>query len=52
MSNKQLFEPVVLGGIHCKNRLVRSATFEAGGAVRGAITPLLKSCLLYTSRCV
>lgn len=43
MSNKQLFEPVTLGGIPCKNRLVRSATFEAGGAVRGAITPLLKS---------
>ena len=43
MSNKQHFEPVTLGGIPCKNRLVRSATFEAGGAVRGAITPLLKS---------
>jgi 2,4-dienoyl-CoA reductase-like NADH-dependent reductase (Old Yellow Enzyme family) len=43
MSTKQLFEPVTLGGISCKNRLVRSATFEAGGAVRGAITPLLKT---------
>lgn len=34
---KSLFEPVVLGGIRSRNRLVRSATLEgvAGGAVAG-----------------
>ncbi len=40
---KNLFETVDLGGVICKNRLVRSATFEAGGASRGVITPVLKS---------
>jgi len=39
---KKIFEPHNLGGIALKNRLVRSATVESGGAQDGVITPLLK----------
>ena len=39
---KHIFESHNLGGIQLENRLVRSATFESGGAENGVITPLLK----------
>ncbi|MDR1615517.1 MAG: NADH:flavin oxidoreductase [Syntrophomonadaceae bacterium] len=39
---KTIFEPVELGNLRIKNRIVRSATLEAGGAVNGVIAPLLK----------
>lgn len=39
---KTIFENVRLGNLELKNRLVRSATLEAGGAEAGAITPLLE----------
>ena len=39
---KQIFESHNLGGIQLRNRLVRSATFENGGAEDGIITPFLK----------
>lgn len=38
---KKIFEAVSLGNLQLKNRLVRSATLEAGGAENGKITPLL-----------
>ena len=38
---KKVFEPVKLGGLTIKNRLVRSATLEMGGACDGAASPLL-----------
>lgn len=38
---KNLFEPVTLGRLSVKNRLVRSATLEMGGARNGKISPLL-----------
>lgn len=36
-----MFESTSLGGLAVKNRLVRSATLETGGAQDGKITPLL-----------
>lgn len=39
---KKIFEECTLGNMTLKNRLVRSATFENGGADNGVITPLLK----------
>jgi len=39
---KKVFESYNLGGISMQNRLVRSATFETGGAENGVIMPLLK----------
>lgn len=39
---KKIFEECTLGNMVLKNRLVRSATFENGGADNGLITPLLK----------
>ena len=39
---KQVFESHNLGGIQLRNRLVRSATFEHGGAENGILTPFLK----------
>lgn len=36
---KKLFEPATLGGLTIKNRLVRSATLEMGGACDGAASP-------------
>lgn len=39
---KELFAPAELGAIQCRNRIIRSATFEAGGAYRGEIMPFLK----------
>lgn len=38
---KKIFEPVKLGHLEVKNRLVRSATLEAGGAKNGRISPQL-----------
>ncbi|MDP4205733.1 MAG: hypothetical protein Q8859_07035, partial [Bacteroidota bacterium] len=40
---KKIFEQISLGKLVVKNRLVRSATFEYGGAENGVITPLLKN---------
>lgn len=37
----KMFEPATLGGLSIKNRLVRSATLEMGGAKDGKISPLL-----------
>lgn len=39
---KKIFEPARLGNLAIKNRLVRSATVEAGAFLDGAPTPLLK----------
>jgi len=39
---KRVFEECTVGNMVLKNRLVRSATFENGGADNGVITPLLK----------
>lgn len=39
---KKVFEECTLGNMILKNRLVRSATLENGGADNGFITPLLK----------
>ena len=39
---KKVFEEYILGSMVLKNRLIRSATFENGGADNGLITPLLK----------
>ncbi|WP_298016465.1 NADH:flavin oxidoreductase [uncultured Dysosmobacter sp.] len=38
---KKIFETVSLGNLTIKNRLVRSATMEVGGAKDGCITPAL-----------
>lgn len=38
---KKLFEPVSLGGLELKNRLVRSATFDLGMAEDGVILPAM-----------
>lgn len=35
---KKIYEPVTLGGLQLKNRLIRSATFETGGTKGGIIT--------------
>lgn len=43
---KQVFEPVRFGNLQIKNRIIRSATLERGGAENGEITPLLKT--IYT----
>lgn len=37
----KMFEPVTLGRLSVKNRLVRSATLEMGGARNGVIAPML-----------
>lgn len=39
---KKIFEPVALGRLQLKNRLIRSATVAMGGGQDGMITPLLK----------
>lgn len=39
---KSIFDPITIGNLPVKNRIVRSATFEMGGAENGKITPLLK----------
>lgn len=36
---KKIFEPIKLGNLHIKNRLVRSATYEHGVAENGIIIP-------------
>ncbi len=38
---KKIFEPATLTRLQLKNRLIRSATFETGGARHGLITPYL-----------
>ena len=39
---KKIFEECTLGSLKLNNRLVRSATFENGGATNGIINPILK----------
>ncbi len=38
---KNIFEPVCLGNLQIKNRIIRSATLESGCAENGEITPFL-----------
>jgi len=37
---KSIFDPITIGSLSVKNRIIRSATLEVGGAEDGVITPL------------
>ena len=39
---KKIFDSIELGKLSVRNRIVRSATFEMGGAEDGIITPMLE----------